>query len=673
MPPPGQLGRDPRELAGFEDLTQSLVEVMLKAIAPKRQDRFGSAREFGDAFRSVTLLRQAIPERAEKISTQGWEALAAVGELGPNRNPFVYYLLTLYSQSQTSNAGTRGLDAMGRNIYVDTALDRELAPATLRGEFRLVLISGNAGDGKTAFIQQIEDQARSRGAEVTRYGTGNGTVFKLDGRQFRTNYDGSQDEGEKINDDVLRQFFAPYEGDSAAAWPDHETRVIAINEGRLIDFLEQFGSEFSLLKQIVNRGLRTSAPENGVAIVNLNLRSVVAERGGIGSILERLLKKLTEPKFWAPCLNCDLRDRCYAHHNARTFQNPSAGAQVIDRLKLLYQLATLRAKLHITLRDLRSALAFMIAGTRNCDEIHELYANGTREEIIEGFYFNSWQGSTSDRLLRQLRAVDVGKTSEPKLDRLFDFHAPDPAPALMDFEQRGNYDRDLLNRMYADLPGDIVSLGNNERFRMHRNYVAISRRRHFFECRDNSWRTLVPYPSARRMVEMIDGKIDPRSATLEMIRAINRGEGVFDSSRLRGKLTLQVRQVDGATVRSYRVFPADRFRLTKQEPAQASPYLEHSPMALLLNYEGEGGLKAELVINLNVYEMLDRLNQGYRPTVDEIQGYYLTLAVFKNILGSAAYQEVLLTPSGHDFYSVSRDGEGRLTMRVAEEEGPYGA
>ena len=96
-------------------------------------------------------------------------------------------------------------------------------------------------------------------------------------------------------------------------------------------------------------------------------------------------------------------------------------------------------------------------------------------------------------------------------------------------------------------------------------------------------------------------------------------------------------------------------------------------MALLLNYEGEGGLKAELVINLDVYEMLDRLNQGYRPTVDEIQGYYLTLAVFKNILGSAAYQEVLLTPSGHDFYSVSRDGEGRLTMRVAEEEGPYGA
>ena len=40
--------------------------------------------------------------------------------------------------------------------------------------------------------------------------------------------------------------------------------------------------------------------------------------------------------------------------------------------------------------------------------------------------------------------------------------------------------------------------------------------------------------------------------------------------------------------------------------------------------------------------MLQRLNEGYRPSVEEEQGYYLSLAVFKNLLGSAPYQEVLL-------------------------------
>ena len=72
--------------------------------------------------------------------------------------------------------------------------------------------------------------------------------------------------------------------------------------------------------------------------------------------------------------------------------------------------------------------------------------------------------------------------------------------------------------------------------------------------------------------------------------------------------------------------------------------------------------EAELVINLDVFEMLERLNHGYRPSLEEEQGYYLSLAVFKNVLGSAPYQEVLLTTTGHDFYRVERHGDGRLEM-----------
>ena len=44
------------------------------------------------------------------------------------------------------------------------------------------------------------------------------------------------------------------------------------------------------------------------------------------------------------------------------------------------------------------------------------------------------------------------------------------------------------------------------------------------------------------------------------------------------------------------------------------------------------------------------------------QGFYLSLAVFKNVLGSEPYQEVLLTTTGHDFYRVERHGDGRLEM-----------
>ncbi len=675
-PPRDQSARDPRQVAGYEDLTAGLVALLQKATAPKRSERYASASDFASALRGLATLRQECAAKGRLLTTQSLQALASAGQPRPNFNPFVAYLLSLYSQSQSTNAGTRDLDTLGRLTYVPTALDRFLEPAVLRGDFRLVVITGNAGDGKTAFIKQVEDEARHRGASVAVYGTGNGTRFKIGDRQFQTNYDGSQDEGDKVNNDVLRQFFTPFAGSDSAAWPADETRLIAINEGRLVDFLEQFGNELPLAKRILQRGLGSGTPEEGIIVVNLNLRSVVAATPELPSILERLVKRLVEPQFWAPCRECDIRDRCYAYHNAQTFANPTAGPQVLERLTFLYRLVTLRAKFHITLRHLRSALAYTIAGTHDCDEIHALYQQGEPIAITNNFYFNSWAAigiKPHDPLLAILSELDVGQTSDPKLDRSFDFHPPDPAPALMDFSPRGRYDRDLLSAIFDALPSQITSRQNTQRFSRHHTYVAMLRRRHFFETRNESWRNLVAYSSAVKMAALLSSRQDPRTTAQAIIRAINRGEAVMDNRRLKGKLALQVRQVESATIRSYRVFPSNHFELVPQEPAQASQYIEHAPTALILRYSDGTDLQAELILNLDVYEMLDRLNQGYRPTVDEMQGYYLSLAVFKNILGSAPYQEVLLTPTGHEFYSVTRHPEGHLSMAIREETAEYAA
>ena len=65
-----------------------------------------------------------------------------------------------------------------------------------------------------------------------------------------------------------------------------------------------------------------------------------------------------------------------------------------------------------------------------------------------------------------------------------------------------------------------------------------------------------------------------------------------------------------------------------------------------------------------MYEMLTRLHDGYRPSLEEQQGHYLTLAVFKNVLSSAPYQEVLLTRTGHDFYRIHRESDGVLKLQA---------
>jgi hypothetical protein len=201
----------------------------------------------------------------------------------------------------------------------------------------------------------------------------------------------------------------------------------------------------------------------------------------------------------------------------------------------------------------------------------------------------------------------------------------------------------------------------------------MARRRAFFERRDSGWRGMLPYRSAERMLKLVRGESMAELALPEVLQAINRGEGLLDPTRLSDSLALQVRQVERGTVRSYRLYDASRFHLAVSDAASRARFVEHMPDALILRFDGgapagptgersEGGNEAELVINLDIFEMLDRLNHGYRPSLEEEQGYYLSLTVFKNVLGSAPYQEVLLTTTGHDFYRIERHDDGRLEM-----------
>ncbi len=680
IPPPGRTAVDPREHSNLTTISPELAEVMLKAIAPRRADRFASAISLQGALMSVPAARRAAQASAPVLATwivsgdrrKGKGAGIGIGAdvtIPPNTNPYVRHLLTVYSQSKRSNAGTRGLDVISEQTYVETALDRELLPSVLTGKFSLVVISGNAGDGKTAFLQRLEQAAKDKQAVVTP--SLNGARFELRGHTFFSNYDGSQDEGDQKNDDVLRAFLAPFKGKVSSNWvKGKETRLIAINEGRLVDFLETNHTEFEALTALVKEGLRTGEPAEGVAVVNLNLRSVVVDRQGFeNSILERLVNRMTNERFWVPCHSCDLKDRCYAFHNARTIQDETAGKHVVERIKSIYAITHLRGRLHITLRDLRSALAYTLVGTRDCDEIHELYRTGQRDEIIQGFYFNSWRGGdapNADRLLTLLSEVDVADGDDPRLDRALDFVSPAKDPTLFRFEQRGNYDREILRSLFEELPRDVSGRASAHRAEAHRRFIAMARRRAFFERRDVGWRTMLPYKTAEELLSVVRGDRKPDGLLEPLIVAINRGEGLTRPELIGNNLALEVRRVEGGSVRSYRLYPRERFSLSMADQAAHSQFVEHMATGLILRYKDKS-LDAELLVSLDVYEMLMRLNDGYRPSVEEERGYYLSLAVFKNQLGSAPYQEVLLSTSGHDFYRVARQADGRLEMTRARE------
>jgi serine/threonine protein kinase len=669
-PPVGQSPPDPRTHPDCKDLSDELVALLTKTIAPHRANRFTSAQEFEKAITAVQHLKK-VSEPIQLTTESLLPTLAAPTK--PNFNPFVSHLLTLYSQSQQTNAGTRGLDKIGELIYVPTLLDKQLQPAILAGEFRLVIVSGNAGDGKTAFIQKLEKQAEKANTQIQR-GL-NGATFNLGGRTFLTNYDGSQDEGDKVNSEVLLEFLAPFQGSDEQAWSSNETRLIAINEGRLVDFLSENENRFPRLTAIVREGLKGADPVDGVAVINLNLRSVVADLGEENnSIFDRLIRRMTEPQFWQACGSCDLKERCYIYHNASTLMDAKAAPKVIDRLKTLYTITHLRGRLHITLRDLRSALAFMLAGTRDCDGIHELYRSSTpeaRQQILDGFYFNAWMGGmrgSGDRLISLLREIDVGETSNPNLDRSFAFLEPGVREmGRFNFSSRSHNDDYLLQKVFEELPRDYTGKLAKRGLETYQNYVAMLRRRHYFERRDSGWQQMLPYRHFEHFLGLMKGENDLNSEVQPILRAINRGEGLRNPSRLGNCLALLVRQIDRGTIRSYRIFEGNAFSLSLRQVGGITRFIEFLAQTLCLQYFSPTNHPADLYINLDVYEMLKKLDQGYRPSIEEQQGFYRSLAVFKNILASAPYQEVLLTETGQDFYRVSRNAEGILSLEKVQE------
>src|SRR5207245_1509170 len=141
--------------------------------------------------------------------------------------PHPHEFLTIPIQSDSSTKRTRGYDP---KTYAHTKLDAKLTPAIFNPKTKLVILSGNAGDGKTAYIQKVESHAQNQGAQHFLQ-TDNGCSFTLNGTSFQTLYDGSQDFQGAKNDAVLAGFFNEFEGDKAPTGPI--TRIIAINEGKL--------------------------------------------------------------------------------------------------------------------------------------------------------------------------------------------------------------------------------------------------------------------------------------------------------------------------------------------------------------------------------------------------------------------------------------------------------
>ena len=653
----------PTDIRKYNDkLTDDIADFVMKSIITDRTKRFTSAKEMQEAL--------------YKIGVDGIlkDTSFIIDSPTVNANP-VDYINSLYSQSRHGNSGTRAgskTHAFDDLTYSETKLDKELIKDIKDLKYKLIIITGNAGDGKTAFIHRIENQ----GSDKIAYESNNGSSFFLNGVRFESNYDGSQDEDDKANDDVLAEFLAPFCNltDYTKA---NEGRVIAINEGRLVDFLSTRPELKKLQDNIEEYFYKEGHVEllPGLMVINLNLRSVTAKDGKTPSLLAQQVKKLTRPELWTKCEGCPIADRCYIKYNVDTFQDSSAGDEVISRLEWLVRTIVYKRELHITMRDLRSMIAWMLTRDYSCEEVKQLVEYVQTENIPEYYwqyyYFNITAPvvgtpasfmlpslDSNDRLVKLLRETDVAGVALPAFDRDLYYRTKEPEEYLIFSDRKHNLlsefnDKNIIIPAY-EVKTDVIRMKVTSR---HKTFV----RHQYFEGTID-YRRRLPYRYASKFEEQlrVEDEKSLNATKQDLARAISASEGCDNAQLTEGYLLLASSNVADPISKSYRRFPLDEFELFVNKTEHLTKYIEYESDSLTFRHKTDKFI--QLTVSLDLYEMLQYIRAGFSPSVNDLRGRFIELQIFKNLLEAKTYSEILVTKNNRKFTVVRLDNNKHIVI-----------
>src|SRR5690606_33951627 len=192
----------------------------------------------------------------------------------------------------------------------------------------------------------------------------------------------------------------------------------------------------------------------------------------------------------------------------------------VHRLMLLTHL---RREKRATIRDFRSALAFMLTGDRGCSDVHEARRRGVAPLANRGWlYYNAAHSGEGcpDLLLDEWENMDPAAIASPRLDRHLWFHRePQFASTLQKLV--------TMDERRPAVP--VISTGDTDH-----EWLASMKRRYFFEADREvvehsgfpAPARLMPYLYLEEFVgavteEVADDRVLPR-----LLRGISRSDGV---------------------------------------------------------------------------------------------------------------------------------------------------
>ena len=426
-----------------------------------------------------------------------------------------------------------------------------------------IVITGNAGDGKTHAIRLMERELKD--ADVV------------------------TDASELTYDSILQRWQEAREA--------KRPFCIAINEGPLVEFVRQFRTAHpwlesvreQLMKLVSYQPLEEDFDEEGesfrpvpgeTVVIDLSYRQVLSEQ-----LVGAMIDKLTDDTWYESCSSCPASRNCAVTYNRTMLREKQPRAQMIN---LLTHAGRKSSK--VTFREALAFLSFCLFAGKSCEELRQA---GGSEEVR--YYSNAFEGEGNvfDLLstgLDPLQQTDA-RTDEDLWRGRF---APEDfaGHVWMPIEQR-----------------NLDEIGEQENRTAAEEFRQLKRRWYF----EHPKGRLLDFSEANSLFERLQDTQTPMAIRLGLLlKSINgwwdRGvEPRNDALRLWTRLTYQPRGRTHAMVSGLLV---NRMRLRLYRP-QLSPILRRAfgrqPVRHLLLASADDPRFARLVVDP---ELIDGLMHG---------------------------------------------------------------
>lgn len=394
------------------DLPDNIKRWLLKAVATEADNRFSTVDEMQQAFTTVaeedsliTPTDQIIPE--ETFGKQG-ALVKPKDEVIPSDiegdNPFVSYLNSLSNASAGNENATAEAQITSEYfscIEVGNPIT-EFVYEKLTSERCNIILTGNAGDGKTTIAMEIFTRLSGERRPLNPQETlaDQGLVIIKDMSEL----------DEEVRISILNE-----------AVNSSNNYLIISNTGTLI---ESFG-------KLDSSGLKTSDSEllkaleaDGPCKV-FDDHFLVLNIGRIDSIKTAcaVFTRMLEHENWEACLNCARLNECPIYTNVLLLQERFD--IVHERIMLLYR-RLFEYSVRLTMRQMTGHLAYAITAGLECKGIMAMSQMALEQHICGYLFFNRFFGDDGADIspaalqlfpVRQIIKEEFGMVLDPEFER----------------------------------------------------------------------------------------------------------------------------------------------------------------------------------------------------------------------------------------------------------------